>query len=89
MSESMVHIHLCMRGSGLRGHPQKIMKDLGITYQHAVPQSMSDSWEFWNCENSPDELPRGLTLKDWNPMDRIGCGLSKEAAEKIRDYASS
>jgi len=72
--------------TGLSGHPQKVMKELGITYQHAVPQSISDTWEFWNCENVPDDLPAFLEVKDWNPMDRIGWGLSQEKAEEIRDY---
>ena len=67
-------------------HAQTVMKELGITYQHAVPQSISDSWEFWNCENVPNELPPYLKQMDWNPMDRIGWGLSQEVAEKIRDY---
>jgi hypothetical protein len=70
-----------------KGHPQEIMKRLGITYQHATPQSISDQWWFWNCENMPEELPPYLELTDWNPMEMIGWGLSKENAEAIRDYA--
>jgi len=66
-------------------HPQQVMRDLGITYQHAVPQSISDSWEFWNCKNVID-LPSYLTPFDMDPMCRIGRGLSQEDAEKIRDY---
>lgn len=67
-------------------HPQKVMKELGITYQHATPQSMGDQWWFWNCENIPEPLPDFLEVADWNPMECIGWGLSKEDAEKIRDY---
>lgn len=67
-------------------HPQKVMKELGITYQHATPQSMGDQWWFWNCENVPDELPPYLEVADWDPMKMIGYGLSLEDAEKIRDY---
>ena len=67
-------------------HAQIVMKELGITYQHSVPQSMSDSWEFWNCENLPDNLPEYLKLMDRDPMKRIGRGLSEEDAKKIRDY---
>jgi hypothetical protein len=85
----MKHIHFSMPMVRLSGHPQKIMEELGITYQRAVPQTIGDSWEFWCCENVPDELPEGLTIKDWNPMDRIGWGLSKEDAEEIRDYTHS
>ena len=85
----MTHLIFLMQNaheSGLKGHPQKVMKDLGITYQYSVPQSLNDTWEFWNCENIPDDLPSALKKKDWNPMDRIGWGLSQETAEKIRDY---
>lgn len=68
------------------GHPQVVMKNLGITYQYATPQSIIDEWWFWNCENIPDPLPIYLKLMDLNPMECIGWGLSKEDAEKIRDY---
>ena len=69
-------------------HAQKVMKDLGITYQHATPQSIGDQWWFWNCENIPEKLPEYLTELDANPMECIGFGLTKEDAEKIRDYKS-
>lgn len=71
------------------GHPQKVIKSLGITYQHATPQSMGDQWWFWNCENIPEELPEYLEYADLNPMDMIGWGLSKENAEKIKNYEKS
>jgi len=67
-------------------HPQKAMKELGITYQHATPQSMGDQWWFWNCENLPEQLPPFLTKLDADPMECIGFGLSRENAEVIRDY---
>lgn len=69
-----------------KGHPKEIMKRLGITYQHATPQSMADQWWFWNCENMPDELPPYLEFLDLDPIGMIGYGLSKEKAEEIRDY---
>lgn len=67
-------------------HAQKVISELGINYQHSVPQSINDSWEFWNCENVPDELPKFIKTFDCNPMDRIGFGLNQEDAEAIRDY---
>ena len=70
-------------------HAQVVIKELGITYQHSTPQSMGDQFWFWNCENVPDVLPKYLSVADWNPMEMIGWGLSKEDAEKIRDYVSS
>lgn len=66
-------------------HAQVVMKELGITYSHSTPQSISDQWWFWNCENIPTELPSYLTQLNLDPMDCIGYGLSKEQAEKIRD----
>lgn len=67
-------------------HPQAAMKELGITYQHATPQSMGDQWWFWNCENLPDIVPPFLEPLNLDPMECIGRGLSKESAEAIRDY---
>lgn len=69
-----------------QGHPQEVMRDLGITYQHATPQSIGDQWWFWNCENLPDPLPAFLSVANWDPMKMIGFGLSKEDADRIRDY---
>lgn len=70
----------------VKGHPQSVMAELGITYQIAVPQSVQDGWQFWNCENIPVELPSYLTIQEWDPMKFIGWGLSQKDAEKIRDY---
>lgn len=67
-------------------HPQQVMKKLGITYQHATPQSIADQWWFWNCENIPAELPNFLTLLNLDPFECIGHGLSKEHAEMIALY---
>jgi len=73
-------------GCGEKRHAQEVMSDLGITYQHATPQSMVDQFWFWNCENIPEILPKYLTELNANPMECIGFGLSQENAEKIRDY---
>lgn len=67
-------------------HPQDVMKALGIKYQKATPQSLFDSWWFWNCTNIPDSLPQFIDEVNINPMEAIGYGLSKEQAESIRDY---
>ena len=66
-------------------HPQKAMGELGITYQHATPQSIADCWWFWNCVNIPDSLPPFLTELEVDPMECVGFGLSQELAERIRD----
>jgi len=72
-------------------HPQIIMKDLGITYQLATPQSMLDCWWFWNCKNVPDELPEYINeLRDgygqtMTPSSVIGYGLSKKQADMLEN----
>jgi hypothetical protein len=62
-------------------HPKIVMKELGITYHHAMLNSMGDQWWFWNCKGIPDELPKYLEPMDLNKC--IGLGLSKEDADKI------
>lgn len=69
-------------------HAQIVMKELGITYQHSTPQTLGDQWWFWNCENVPAELPEYINELKADPMKCVGFGLSKENAEKIRDYDS-
>ena len=84
------HLRYCLMEAGLGcnedRHPQMVMKELGITYQHSTPQSIGDQWWFWNCENIPEITPSYLTPLNLNPMECIGYGLSKEDAESIRDY---
>lgn len=72
--------------NGETRHAQETMKALGITYQHATPQSISDEWWFWNCENIPSVLPPYLTQLKIRPADAIGWGLDEELAEKIENY---
>lgn len=70
--------------SAPKGNPKHVMNNLGITYQIAIPQSLYDSWHFWNCENLPDSLPKFLQVMTAQPEDAIGYGLSKEDAAAIR-----
>jgi len=72
--------------SGATEHPQKEIINLGITYQHATPQSIGEQWWFWNCENIPKGLPEYLSELDIDPMNCIGFGLYEKEAIKIRDY---
>ncbi len=65
------------------GHPVTVMHDLGITYQHRTPQSLSDEWWFWNCSNVPKPLPKYLRALDVDPHEAVGYGLSQEDADKI------
>lgn len=68
---------------GENRHAQVVMKELGIKYLHATPQSLGDQWWFWCCENIPASLPKYLTELGLNPMDCIGRGLSLEDATRI------
>lgn len=79
-------MHLRFNYAGVEKHPITMMRELGITWQHDIFQPIGDQWWFWNCENVPDPLPSFLEVVNWNPMECIGLGLTKEEAEKIRDY---
>lgn len=82
-------LRFCMIGAyyaGVEGHPQLVMKELGITYVHAVPQSMGDQWWFYIPKNLPQELPSYLTLKDVDPYSHIGFGLSEKNAEILANW---
>jgi len=54
--------------AGETRHPQEVMKDLGITYRHAIPQSMGDQWWFIDCEAK--ELPPYLTEMEFTQEQR-------------------
>ena len=45
-------------------HAQIFMKQLGITYERASPQSLGECWWFYGCRNVPDPLPDALTVHD-------------------------
>lgn len=77
----MKHLQLDMHQ--VTEHAQKVMAKLGITYQHATPQSIADCWWFWNCENVPGELPPYLSELNMDPREAIGYGLSKDQADEI------
>lgn len=65
-------------------HAQLCMKELGITYQLAVPQSMGDCWWFFNCENVPGELPEYLSERDFGDLKTlVGFGLSQKDADAL------
>lgn len=85
-----MHLRYCMFSAHKHkagGHPQKVMKELGITYQHATPQSICDQWWFWNCENVPNELPPYLTELKADPMECIGWGLNEQMAKEIKEFS--
>lgn len=65
-------------------HPQTVMKEMGITYKISTPQSIADSWWFWNCENIPQNIPNFIKELKAKPEDCIGYGLSKEDVELLK-----
>ena len=64
-------------------HAQTVMRELGITYQHAKPQSLGDQWWFWNCKDVPAILPEYITELKLDPLKQVGWGLTKEQAALI------
>jgi hypothetical protein len=64
-------------------HPQKVMKELGITYALSQPHSFGDQWWFWGCEGVPEILPSYLSALNLDPQEQIGRFLSKEQADII------
>jgi hypothetical protein len=69
--------------AGVKDHPQAVMKQLGITYQHATPQTIADQWWFWNCHGIPDPLPPYLSELKIKPHKAIGHGLDAKLAREI------
>ena len=47
---------------GVKGHAQTVMKELGITYRLAVPQTLGDQWWFFGCQNIPEPMPKYLSV---------------------------
>lgn len=45
--------------AGENRHPQTVIRELGITYEKAIPQSMGDQWWLFNCQF--DSLPEYIT----------------------------
>lgn len=69
--------------AGVTLHAQKQLKELGISYKLAVPQSIADMWQFWLPEGDLDNLPDYIQVSESNPMDHIGYGLSHLQAESL------
>ncbi len=64
-------------------HPQLVMRELGISYMYAVPQSLYESWHFWGCVNVPVKLPPNISEIKTNPRRAIGHGLTEKQANSI------
>lgn len=79
-----MHLRYCLDSTGdeIR-HSRIVMKELGISYQHATLQSFGPQVIFWNCECLPAELPTFITKFDIDPMIAVGHGLTHEQAIEI------
>lgn len=73
------------RTYGVNIHPQKEMRRLGLTYKIGVPQTISSTWDFWGCDNIPNDLPEYIHLEESNPFHFIGWGLSEEEAKYLSE----
>lgn len=86
-----MHLRYDMMKAGLgcneNRHPQEVMRELGITYQHATPQSICEQWWFWNCEGVSESLPEYLTELQLDPLKMVGYGLSEKKAQEISDFS--
>lgn len=72
--------------AGDKRHAQDAMRELGITYLIAVPQSICACWWFFRCENIPAELPSYITRRVFKHKELVGWGLSDEDVAKIDEY---
>ena len=82
-------IHLALDLRQVDCHAEAFMKNLGITYDHATPQSIGDRWWFWNCRHVPSPMPPALSVLKCTPQEAIGYGLSKEDADRIDQGAAT
>lgn len=74
----------------LRSHPQKVMRDLGITYKKAVPQGIGNQWWFFDVQGDLSQLHKDLyevKFKD-DLSELIGYGLSVQDVIDLQGYAT-
>lgn len=64
-------------------HPQQVMRELGITYLYASPQTIGDCWWFWGCDNVPEQMPNNIKLLELHPSSDVS--LTKEEIEFITE----
>lgn len=82
----MKHLRLDLEGMyylGDKRHATEVMRDLGITYRVATPQSMGACWHFWRCEGIPAKMPAFIAEMDLKPREMIGHGLSQADVDTI------
>lgn len=75
-----------MFDAGITQHAQVWMKEQGISYFYAVPQSMADQWWFYHPQNLPSTLPSFVSVQEVDPFRHVGWGLSEQGAKKISEF---
>jgi len=66
-----------------RRSPEIVVRELGIRYMYAVPQSLYDAWHFWGCVNIPEVLPSNISVLTTKPLKAVGHGLTEKQARSI------
>ena len=58
---NLKYCYLTAYHHGEERHAQEVMHHLGIEWTTSEPQTLFDSWIFYNCTNVPDVLPPYLS----------------------------
>ena len=59
-------------------------KEYGITFKHAVGQTMGDQTWYFDCSNIPDSLPEGYSILKGELEKFIGWGLSEDDVKTLK-----
>lgn len=71
-------------------HPREVIRDAGITYTVAIPQTIAGEWWFFNCENVQPHVEGIISTLDIDDTrEYVGWGLSMEQANRIENYKKS
>lgn len=71
--------------AGENRHAQEVIKELGIEYVFAIPQSIADQWWFLGCSKVPSILPGFIKdMEVREPRELVGYGLSIEMADELK-----
>lgn len=59
-------------------------KDLGITWQKSVGQTMGDQTWYFDCDSVPENLPEGWSIIEGELEKLIGWGLTYEDVQQLK-----
>ena len=72
----------------VKGNPITILKEEGVEYIHHYCNPMG-GWWFWGCKNIPENLNKYFFLREENPLEYIGWGLSEEKAHELYEKSNN